>query len=190
MQPKGKAAPPNPWQGNTSNWRSQANSQDRLGQPPLYPVRWSAHLRCVAAWSRALAMTSAVGLRANEGRALASLPSRNEDRCRCITHNQHNTPASPLRFFMSVQPIVDRSAYRRGGHGLTATDGIQNRRGRFGPPWSPKVTHSGPRLLCIRPDGGRTWWAHFEFTRINTTPRYRHRPMVMHDLMRSQPAQP
>jgi hypothetical protein len=22
----------------------------------------------------------------------------------------------------------------------------------------------------IQPSGGRTWWAHFEFTRINTTP--------------------
>ena len=25
-------------------------------------------------------------------------------------------------------------------------------------------------LLCIRPSGGRAWWAHFEFTRINITP--------------------
>ena len=25
-------------------------------------------------------------------------------------------------------------------------------------------------LLCIRPTGGRRWWAHFEFTRINIGP--------------------
>ena len=27
--------------------------------------------------------------------------------------------------------------------------------------------YSTAALLCIRPDGGRTWWAHFAFTRIN-----------------------
>jgi hypothetical protein len=26
-----------------------------------------------------------------------------------------------------------------------------------------------------RPDGGRTWWAHFEFTRINITPTILHK---------------
>jgi len=25
-------------------------------------------------------------------------------------------------------------------------------------------------LLWIRPSGGRTWWAHFDFTRINIRP--------------------
>jgi hypothetical protein len=27
-----------------------------------------------------------------------------------------------------------------------------------------------PQRRLVRPNGGRTWWAHFEFTRINTTP--------------------
>jgi hypothetical protein len=35
--------------------------------------------------------------------------------------------------------------------------------GRFG-------VMGGREGVCKRPNGGRTWWAHFEFTRINTTP--------------------
>jgi hypothetical protein len=35
--------------------------------------------------------------------------------------------------------------------------------------WSPRV-YPTAALLCIRPGGGRTWWAHFELTRINITP--------------------
>jgi hypothetical protein len=27
-----------------------------------------------------------------------------------------------------------------------------------------------PQRHLVRPDGGRTWWAHFEFTRINIEP--------------------
>ena len=34
------------------------------------------------------------------------------------------------------------------------------------PKWSPKV-YPTAALPSIRPRGGRTWWAHFEFTRIN-----------------------
>ena len=31
------------------------------------------------------------------------------------------------------------------------------------------------RLLCIRVSGGRSWWAHFEFTRINIEPIILHK---------------
>ena len=34
---------------------------------------------------------------------------------------------------------------------------------------SRRVFRSG-RAPVIRPSGGRTWWAHFEFTRINIEP--------------------
>src|SRR5712692_9994817 len=34
------------------------------------------------------------------------------------------------------------------------------------PVWSPRV-HRTAAPLCIRPSGGRAWWAHFEFTRMN-----------------------
>ena len=39
--------------------------------------------------------------------------------------------------------------------------------------WSPRV-YPTAALLCIRPDGGRTWWAHLAFTRTDialTTPQ-------------------
>jgi hypothetical protein len=42
-------------------------------------------------------------------------------------------------------------------------------------PSSPDVSRriqSYRLLLRNPPDGGRTWWAHFEFTRINTTPTF------------------
>jgi len=33
------------------------------------------------------------------------------------------------------------------------------------PEWSPRVDPM--TTLCIRPGGGRFWWAHLAFTRIN-----------------------
>jgi hypothetical protein len=36
------------------------------------------------------------------------------------------------------------------------------------PSRSPRCPAAG--LFCIRPVGGRTWWAHFEFNRINIAP--------------------
>jgi hypothetical protein len=45
---------------------------------------------------------------------------------------------------------------------------------------SPKV-YPTAALACIRPSGGRTWWAHFEFTRINITPTIL--PKKIEDLM-------
>jgi len=38
--------------------------------------------------------------------------------------------------------------------------------------WSRVVARIYPKaaLLWIRPSGGRTWWAHFEFTGINIRP--------------------
>jgi hypothetical protein len=40
------------------------------------------------------------------------------------------------------------------------------------PPWAKHSQGFCPTaaLTCIRPGGGRTWWAHFEFTRMNITP--------------------
>ncbi len=40
------------------------------------------------------------------------------------------------------------------------------RRSSFGQPESE--LSATPRDSCQTLDGGRTWWAHFEFTRINT----------------------
>jgi hypothetical protein len=31
----------------------------------------------------------------------------------------------------------------------------------------PELVSRRPSVLLSLPDGGRTWWAHFEFTRIN-----------------------
>jgi hypothetical protein len=39
-----------------------------------------------------------------------------------------------------------------------------NGRERFG------VTVRSDDIRHLAPGGGRSWWAHFEFTRINTTP--------------------
>jgi hypothetical protein len=35
---------------------------------------------------------------------------------------------------------------------------------------SRQLADGGPARSLSRPGGGRTWWAHFEFTRINITP--------------------
>ena len=40
---------------------------------------------------------------------------------------------------------------------------------RIGLALSPRVCPTAA-LPCIRPSGGRTWWAHFKFTRINIEP--------------------
>jgi hypothetical protein len=37
---------------------------------------------------------------------------------------------------------------------------------RIGPAWSPRA-YRRPERISSGPRGGRTWWAHLEFTRVN-----------------------
>jgi len=41
---------------------------------------------------------------------------------------------------------------------------------RSAPVFIPELVSRRPSVFLSLPDGGRTWWAHFEFTRINIRP--------------------
>jgi hypothetical protein len=96
------------------------------------------------------------------------------------THDNHGLP-------MAVQALTDLSRYWSefreespacSSHGSDCRDGFLTDSSALGRHARAGATSSGQR----RYSGGRTWWGHFEFTRINPTPTIRRKRSRSHEL--------